>query len=95
MDINLDSLGTNIVHILKRYHVIIYALCVIGALGAAVLALNSTVESSADSNGYQSTLNSSTFDQATIDRINELSSSGSADAPIDLGNGRINPFNEK
>lgn len=94
MDITLDSLTKNIVQVFKRYHVVIYVLLVIGGLGVAVLFLNQTVESSAQSNGYESTANNTSFDQATIDRINQLGNGSDAQNTIDLDKGRVNPFIE-
>lgn len=94
MDISLSQLKSTSLIILRRYHVVIYALIVAGSLGFAVLSLNNIVGTSAESDGYVSSTNNTQFDTRTIQRINELKSREQNNGSIDLSGGRSNPFVE-
>jgi hypothetical protein len=73
--------------------VIIFVVTVVGGTAVFVFFLNATLILSGESNGYTSSSNNATFDQATIDRINELKTPDQADSQLDLS-GRSNPFVE-
>ena len=94
MDISLITIKRSITTFLKRYHIVLFVVIVLGGLGSAVLLLNNTVNLSGESNGYISTANSTSFDQATINRINQLKSPDQNNSALDLTKGRTNPFVE-
>lgn len=94
MDISLDSIKKPLGHILRRYHVVLFVVLVIGGLGAAILILNNTINQSGLDDGYVSTANSTTFDKATIERVNQLKSRDQNSETIDFSKGRTNPFVE-
>jgi hypothetical protein len=96
MDISLSltSIKKFIFNLLRRYHIIIFVIFVAGGLVVIVFMLNSIILRSSDPDGYTASSNNSTFDQATIDRIKQLRTSGENDAPLDLSKGRTNPFIE-
>lgn len=96
MDISLSltSVKKFIFTILRRYHIILFVILVAGGLAVVVFMLNLIILKSSNPDGYTATSNNATFDQATIDRIKQLRTSGENDAPLDLGKGRTNPFVE-
>jgi hypothetical protein len=82
----------NFVH---RFHVIIFVTLVIGGLAAVVLLFNNIIIRSSEPGDYVPTSSApSSFDQSTIDRIDQLKSRTDSDTPLDLSKGRINPFVE-
>jgi hypothetical protein len=57
--------------------------------------LSGALQKASDTNGYiPTTTTSSSFDQTTINRINQLYSSGDAPSNYSPPTGRINPFSE-
>lgn len=91
--IDILSILTTLANGFRRYNLTIFIVVFVGGLATAVLMLNSTIQKSSDTTGYTATPQSTTFNQATIDRIKELHTS---DMPVDttLQSGRLNPFNE-
>lgn len=94
MNISLASLRKGLAHIIGRFHVTIFVVTVLGGLAGIILLLHNVILTSSDSSGYTPTGVSSEFDQATIDRIEQLKSSTEADGQLDLSRGRTNPFVE-
>jgi hypothetical protein len=94
MDISLTSIKKPIVDLLHRFHFIIFVVVVFGGLAVVVFTLNGIVIQSGESNGYASSSNNATFDQATIDRIKQLRTSSEGGSQLDFANGRYNPFVE-
>jgi hypothetical protein len=95
MDISLTSIKKIILATLHRFHVIIFVIVVMGGLAAAILLFNSIIASSSDQGDYiPPGSNPSSFDQATINRIEQLKSRTDSSAPLDLSKGRTNPFVE-
>ncbi len=77
----------------KRYNLTIFIVVLVTGLSTAVIMLNDTLQKASDTSGYTSTLDSTTFDQATIDRVKQLHTS-SETVDTSLPTTRINPFNE-
>jgi len=77
---------------LKRFHLLLFFVVVVGLLGAAVLLINKTLTDSSLEQ-YTSTIEAGTIDQSTLERIQSLHTS---DQPTEtqLPSGRINPFAE-
>lgn len=94
MDISLQAIKTPLITFLHRFHIVLFVTLTIGSLAVAILVLNTIVTTSSESNGYVSTSNNATFDQATIDQINQLKSNGDGDSVTLPKSGRINPFVE-
>lgn len=94
MEISLSGLKKTILDFIVRFHVVIFTVIILGGLATVVLLLNAIVESSSDSSDYVPTGNSANFDQATIDRVNQLKSRDESSEELDLPEGRINPFVE-
>lgn len=78
---------------LKRYHLVIFVVVIVLLLSVAVLLLNGIVGIASGIDSPTQNGNSN-FDQATIDRIKELKTSDQPSEPLDLSEGRINPFSE-
>jgi predicted class III extradiol MEMO1 family dioxygenase len=78
---------------LRRFHVTVFAIIVVGGLAIVVFMLNTIIIRSADTSDYVPETPSATFDQATIDRIEDLKTRNQADSELDLS-GRTNPFIE-
>ena len=93
--INIRNTLSNIITGLKRYSVTIFIVLLVSSLATAVLLLNQVVLSSSDTTGVTSNLDSNTFDQDTINRIEQLHTSTEySESDTVLPDGRINPFAE-
>lgn len=79
---------------LHRFHVVVFVVLVLGGLVWVVLLLNLTVITSSEPNDYTPPTSTTTFDQDTIKRIEELKTRDQ-NADISMPPGvRINPFVE-
>lgn len=99
MDINTATLGKSISHLLHRFHVIIFVVVVIGALGAGVFINYQKVIATDDTNGYVAPASNMAFDSATRERLSQLQTSDyyiiNPDQARQISlDGRINPFVE-
>jgi len=95
MDISPTLIKRTLSNFLRRFHVIIFVMVVLGGLVVVVLLLNSIIITSGDPGDYvPPNKNPSSFDQTTIDRIEQLKSRTDSSAPLDLSKGRTNPFVE-
>ncbi len=89
-DLNLQQFGPTISHFLHRYHVIMFTLLAIGGLAFATLKINQAV-STPQAAPQQAPL-SSTFDAATMKKINSLNQTSTQSTNFTLPSGRTNPF---
>ncbi len=94
MDISLQTIKTSVIAFLHRFHIVLFVVITIGSLAAAILLLSTIIASSSESNGYVSTSNNATFDQATIDQINQLKTNDQNASSALPQAGRTNPFVE-
>lgn len=95
MEISFTDIKKAISRFLHRYHVVVFTVVILGGLAAAVFVFNNIIaQSSGTDTGYTSSANDTTFDKATIDRINQLKTSSDPEDKIDFSNGRTNPFVE-
>ena len=78
--------------LLYRFHVVLFVLTVVGGMAVVVFMLNQTITRATDTTQLID-MPAAPFDQATIDRLNKLESSGQQ-SDIDFPPGRINPFSE-
>lgn len=92
-NLSLIGIKRTLFHVLGRYHIVIFVVVVLGGLAVAVFLLNNTVNSSSEDTTYTSPLSSS-FDQQTIKRVEQLKTTNESSAPLDLSHGRTNPFVE-
>lgn len=94
LNISLESLRKTLFALLHRFHAVIFVIVVLGGLAVVVLLLNNTIIASGEPNDYTPATNTTTFDQTTIDRIEELKT---RDQSIDISVSpgvRVNPFVE-
>ena len=94
MEISLKHIKTVVATFLHRYHVVIFAVVVLGSLVIVVLLLNNIINRSGDSGGYTSATNATSFDQQTIDQIKQLKTLDEPGPKINFSGGRTNPFVE-
>lgn len=80
--------------LLRRYHLVMFIVAITLMLSVSILLLYSVVNKASGENSIPDSGVSSNFDQATIDRINELKTSDQPSEPLDFSGGRINPFSE-
>lgn len=92
MELNLSTQAIKkaIVAFLHRFHIIIFVVLILGGLAVVVLLLNNIVALSGQKNGYAPDTNNATFDQTTIQKIENLQNR-SQTPPT---SGRTNPFVE-
>lgn len=95
MDISLTAIQKNLAHFIRRYHVLIFTVTVLGGLVFVVWSLNTIIASSSTATDYTPAGASTGFDQETIDRVNSLKSRDEKASELDLSQGRTNPFIEK
>ena len=94
ISISIPAIKKALAHFLHRFHVITFVITVLGGLVVVVLLLNDTIITSGESNGYTSGTTVTTFDQATMKRIEELKT---RDQTTDISTPpgvRSNPFVE-
>jgi hypothetical protein len=91
---DVSSLFKPIARIYQKYNLTIFIVILTSGLVTAVLFLNGIIQQSSDTSNYKASTNLTTFDQTTINRVQQLHSSGSPSATVTLPAGRINPFAE-
>ena len=95
MQISIASIKQVFAKFLRRYHVILFVVVVVGGLSGAIFLLNNVLILSDQSNDYTSQINKTTFDADTIKKLKMLKTSGEQTSKLDLSGGRrINPFIE-
>lgn len=93
-NISLKSIFKPIAEVFRRYHVTIFIVVIVSGLATSVMLLNNILQSSTNISGYTQSPTSATFDQTTIDQINQLHTSADNTQTIDSSKGRISPFSE-
>ncbi len=93
-DISLSALIQPIVTAFKKYSLTIFIVVLVGGLATAVIMLNDALQKASDTAGYTPTTSSTSFDQITMNRVNQLHTSSQASSNYTLPSGRINPFSE-
>ena len=93
-DIKINFDIKSVYGLFAKHGLTLFIIIVVGGLSAAVLILTSTIEKTSHAGSVDSTDNINSFDQATIDRVNQLSSSDSSKSVYVPPGGRINPFSE-
>lgn len=102
MNKNGSQFSQSFIRFLHRFHVIIFVISVLGALGGEIYIMYSTILAADDAQGYTAQTNNTSFDAGTIQQIKNLypsdyrlSPAANAATPRDLPmDGRINPFVE-
>lgn len=96
MDISLIAVKKSFLGFIQRYHMVLFAVTVLGGLAVVVLILNNIVVSSSTSTDYTPAGTTFSFDEqkSTIDRVNSLKSRDETAEQLDLSQGRTNPFVE-
>lgn len=86
---SLSGIGTKFNQLVHRFGLIVIFIIVATGLAASILLLNSVIIRTDQANGYVSTINTITFDQATMDKLKNLSQ----DDKIETGDrSRLTPF---
>lgn len=78
----------------KRYHFVLFIVITVLILSVAVILLTGLAYKASGEDSLPQTETSTQFDQTTIDRIKQLKTSDQPSQPLDLSQGRINPFGE-
>jgi uncharacterized protein YoxC len=71
-------------------HIVLFVVIVLGGLAVVILLLNNIVGLSSQSNGYTADTSNASFDQATINKIEDLNNRSQTTPTT----GRTNPFVE-
>lgn len=93
-DIKLTSLLAPIVTIFKKYSLTIFIVVLVGGLASAVIMLSTALQKTSETSDYAPSTDSSSFDQATINRVKQLHSSAEPTSDYVMPTGRTNPFSE-
>lgn len=91
---NMQLSKEGILSLIKRYHFVIFTVVVTIVLSVSVLLLYSIVYKASGEDSIPQNSISTSFDQATIDEIDQLKTSSEPSEPLDFSEGRINPFSE-
>jgi len=91
---SLSSVFKSLIATFQKYSVTVFIVVLTSGLAIAVLMLNSTLQKASDTTGYTPTLDPSTFDQVTIDRVKQLHTSDENPKTSTPPTGRTNPFAE-
>lgn len=89
---SIDKLGRLVGTLLRRYHIIIFALTIVIGVSVAVFFLNNLITASSQADPPAPI--SSGFNKETIDAINKFDAPGTNREMPPLPSGRINPFIE-
>lgn len=89
-----DSIKKFIFAFLRRFHIMIFVVVVLVGLIVIVYLLYNIVISSTNTAGVTQNTTNTSFDKATIKRINDLKTRDQSSDDLDLSNGRTNPFVE-
>lgn len=89
--ISLSQITSPISRILKRFHLIFYALTIVVGISVATFMLNKIIFHTGPPEQPPKTPTNA-FDQETIDRINSFNTSSSGRDSFSLPPGRINPL---
>ena len=93
-DIKINFDIKSIFKVISRYGLTLFIIVVVGALSAAVLILTKTIDTTSSTNSMAPTDNINSFDQSTIDRVNQLKTGDNNASNYSPPSGRINPFGE-
>ena len=94
-NMSLASIFKPVRILFKRFHLTLFIVFIVAALTGAVLLLNTMLTHLSDvDEGYTSSIEAGTIDQATLNRIKELHTSDEVVPANVLPTGRINPFGE-
>jgi hypothetical protein len=93
MDISILAIKNTLARVLHRYHVVLFVVVVLGGLAAVIFTLNGIIVRSGSSSDSTPSL-PTTFDQTTINHIEQLKTRNDSPATLDLPKGRTNPFVE-
>jgi len=94
-NLNARNILNPIITAFKRYNFTIFIVVLVSGLAVAVLMLNDILRQSSDISGYESSLGSTNFDQATMDKVKSLHQSTDTPLPdFAVPSGRISPFGE-
>ncbi len=89
-----SSLFQPIVSGFKRYNLTIFIVVLVSGLTTAVLLLNNILITSSDVSGLNANTSNTSFDQTTIDRVQQLHTSSDNFTLYIPPAGRNNPFAE-
>lgn len=88
--LSVSQLTVPLSRFLHRFHIILFALLVIGGLSVATFMLYGVITESSATDQQASSANS--FDKTTIQKIETLRDPSQESAPLQLPAGRTNPF---
>lgn len=94
IQLSFDALKKSLAAFVHRFHITLFVLVVFGGLAVVVFMLNNVIVRSTDTSDYVPETPSANFDQATIDRIEELQTRDQMNDSLILPPGRTNPFVE-
>lgn len=80
--------------LIKRYHLVMFVVVLTFILSVSILLLYNVTSKASGEEATPPDSIPSGFDQATIDRIEQLKTSDQPSDQLDFSQGRINPFGE-
>lgn len=93
-NVNIKSLFQSIYRAFSKYSLTIFIITLVGGLSLAVLILNSAIEKTSKPSYSSQSTDITSFDQTTIDRVNQLIKSDNYKNNYQIPSGRVSPFAE-
>lgn len=87
------GLSRLLIDFVRRFHLLIFFVLIVGCLSAAVILINQTLTPAPDED-YTSSIQAGNIDQATLERVQSLHPSSQPAPTPALPPGRINAFAE-
>jgi hypothetical protein len=91
---DISSISRPFIRFIRRHHFTIFIVIAVGSIAVAVFAIYETIQSNNSTEGVSSPSSATTFNQATIKKLDSLDTTGSNTVfhlPTDK---RANPFVE-
>lgn len=95
MNISPNAIKFAFSHFLERFHMLIFTIVVLGGLAVCMFLINAIIANTGGGGATagSDTVQASTFDQKTIDRIKQLHAADDPNKPsLDTSKGRVNLF---
>lgn len=94
-DLNVNDLPKTIAKFFRRYHLVLFMIVVVGSMSVVLLLVNQSLQKSTDSGSATTTATPMvSFDQKTLQRVQQLQSSSSPQQLVLPADQRTNPFVE-
>ena len=93
-NLDLGTMFQSLFSAVGKFRLTIFIVVVVGGLALAVITLDGILQNPSSDGSVKSQVDTTTFDQVTIDRLKQLHTSTDGSGAYVVPSGRINPFSE-